>query len=60
MPADIIYFIASSRGKSSSITSDLGIIMEKPDVGFGVVGMNTLAMFSPCGVSVKLVINARE
>jgi len=35
-------FIASSTLMSMGNVSRFGIIRRKPDVGFGVVGMNTL------------------
>ena len=37
-PMETTYFSASSTLMSSSITSALGIIRKKPEVGLGVVG----------------------
>ena len=35
---EMMYLSASSTLMSSSMTSSLGIIRKKPEVGFGVVG----------------------
>ena len=50
IPHDTTYFRASSTLISSFITSDFGIKIKKPEVGFGVVGMNMLNSSSSIGV----------
>ena len=38
VPIETTYFRAASTGMLRAMTSDLGIIKKKPDVGLGVVG----------------------
>src|SRR5690606_817144 len=46
-PSETIIFSASSIDMSSSTTSSRGTNRMKPDVGFGVVGTNTVSTTSP-------------